>query len=393
MHHFEMRNGNLFAEEVPVSELVRTHGTPLYIYSAATIRRHFETFDSAFAGLRHLTCYSVKANSNVNLLRLMGSMGAGLDIVSGGELYRGLAAGVPAERIVYSGVGKRPEEIKEALSAGILMFNVESLAELVRINDIAQGMGAVAKVSFRINPDVDPKTHPYISTGMKKNKFGLDLEKSLEAYALARDLTAIEPVGIDCHIGSQLTSISPFLEALDKILNFKAKLDEMGLSISYLDLGGGLGITYNEEEPPHPREFGEALTARLRDMPLTVILEPGRVIVGNAGILATQVVYTKQTPSKRFLIVDAAMNDLVRPALYDSFHRIGEITAHDRPPVKVDVVGPICESSDVFAQDFMLNESSRGDLIAIRSAGAYGETMASRYNCRELPASYFSDSI
>ena len=391
MHHFEMRNGNLFAEEVPVSELVRTHGTPLYIYSAATIRRHFETFDSAFAGLRHLTCYSVKANSNVNLLRLMGSMGAGLDIVSGGELYRGLAAGVPAERIVYSGVGKRPEEIKEALSAGILMFNVESLAELVRINDIAQGMGAVAKVSFRINPDVDPKTHPYISTGMKKNKFGLDLEKSLEAYALARDLTAIEPVGIDCHIGSQLTSISPFLEALDKILNFKAKLDEMGLSISYLDLGGGLGITYNEEEPPHPREFGEALTARLRDMPLTVILEPGRVIVGNAGILATQVVYTKQTPSKRFLIVDAAMNDLVRPALYDSFHRIGEITTHDRPPVKVDVVGPICESSDFLARDRELPGMEQGEYLAVYSAGAYGFAMSSNYNSRPRAAEILVD--
>jgi diaminopimelate decarboxylase len=391
MHHFEMRNGNLFAEEVPVSELVRTHGTPLYIYSAATIRRHFETFDSAFAGLRHLTCYSVKANSNVNLLRLMGSMGAGLDIVSGGELYRGLAAGVPAERIVYSGVGKRPEEIKEALSAGILMFNVESLAELVRINDIAQGMGTVAKVSFRINPDVDPKTHPYISTGMKKNKFGLDLEKSLEAYALARDLTAIEPVGIDCHIGSQLTSISPFLEALDKILNFKAKLDEMGLSISYLDLGGGLGITYNEEEPPHPREFGEALTARLRDMPLTVILEPGRVIVGNAGILATQVVYTKQTPSKRFLIVDAAMNDLVRPALYDSFHRIGEITAHDRPPVKVDVVGPICESSDFLARDRELPGMEQGEYLAVYSAGAYGFAMSSNYNSRPRAAEILVD--
>ena len=391
MHHFEMRNGNLFAEEVPVSELVRTHGTPLYIYSAATIRRHFETFDSAFAGLRHLTCYSVKANSNVNLLRLMGSMGAGLDIVSGGELYRGLAAGVPAERIVYSGVGKRPEEIKEALSAGILMFNVESLAELVRINDIAQGMGTVAKVSFRINPDVDPKTHPYISTGMKKNKFGLDLEKSLEAYALARDLTAIEPVGIDCHIGSQLTSISPFLEALDKILNFKAKLDEMGLSISYLDLGGGLGITYNEEEPPHPREFGEALTARLRDMPLTVILEPGRVIVGNAGILATQVVYTKQTPSKRFLIVDAAMNDLVRPALYDSFHHIGEITAHDRPPVKVDVVGPICESSDFLARDRELPGMEQGEYLAVYSAGAYGFAMSSNYNSRPRAAEILVD--
>ncbi len=391
MHHFEMRNGRLFAEEVPVSDLIAAHGTPLYIYSAATIRRHFETFDSAFAGLTHLTCYSVKANSNVNILRLMGDMGAGLDIVSGGELYRGLAAGVPGERIVYSGVGKRPEEIKEALAADILMFNVESLAELVRINDIAQSMGRRARVSFRINPDVDPKTHPYISTGMKKNKFGLDLEKSLEAYALARDLQAIDPVGIDCHIGSQLTSISPFLEALDKILGFKARLDEMGLSISYLDLGGGLGITYNEEEPPHPREFGEALTTRLKGMPLTVILEPGRVIVGNAGILATQVVYTKQTPSKRFLIVDAAMNDLVRPALYDSFHRIGEVEVHDRPPVKVDVVGPICESSDFLARDRELPGMEQGEHLAVYSAGAYGFAMSSNYNSRPRAAEVLVD--
>ena len=391
MHHFEMRDGELFAEEVRVADLAAAHGTPLYVYSAATIRRHFDAFDSAFSGLDHLTCYSVKANSNVNVLRLMGEQGAGMDIVSGGELHRALTAGIPSGRIVYSGVGKRAEEIRAALEADILMFNVESLAELARINDIAGDMGRKARISFRINPDVDPKTHPYISTGMKKNKFGLDIEKSLEAYQLARDLPAIEPVGIDCHIGSQLTSINPFLEALDKILAFKARLDDMGLGIRHLDLGGGLGITYNEEEPPHPREFGEALTSRLKDMDLKVILEPGRVIVGNAGILVTQVVYLKETPSKRFVIVDAAMNDLIRPSLYDSYHPIGEVAAHDRPKAKVDVVGPICESGDFLARDRELPGLEQGEYLAVYSAGAYGFAMSSNYNSRPRAAEILVD--
>lgn len=391
MHHFEMRDGELFAEEVRVADLAAAHGTPLYVYSAATIRRHFDAFDSAFSGLDHLTCYSVKANSNVNVLRLMGEQGAGMDIVSGGELHRALTAGIPSGRIVYSGVGKRAEEIRAALEADILMFNVESLAELARINDIAGDMGRKARISFRINPDVDPKTHPYISTGMKKNKFGLDIEKSLEAYQLARDLPAIEPVGIDCHIGSQLTSINPFLEALDKILAFKARLDDMGLGIRHLDLGGGLGITYNEEEPPHPREFGEALTSRLKDMDLKVILEPGRVIVGNAGILVTQVVYLKETPSKRFVIVDAAMNDLIRPSLYGSYHRIGEVAAHDRPKAKVDVVGPICESGDFLARDRELPGLEQGEYLAVYSAGAYGFAMSSNYNSRPRAAEILVD--
>ncbi|MCM0754356.1 diaminopimelate decarboxylase [Desulfovibrio aminophilus] len=391
MHHFEMRDGELFAEEVRVADLAAEHGTPLYVYSAATIRRHFDAFDSAFSGLDHLTCYSVKANSNVNVLRLMGEQGAGMDIVSGGELHRALTAGIPSERIVYSGVGKRAEEIRAALAADILMFNVESMAELERINEIATDMGKVARISFRINPDVDPKTHPYISTGMKKNKFGLDIEKSLEAYRLARELPGIEPVGIDCHIGSQLTSINPFLEALDKILAFKARLDEMGLAIRHLDLGGGLGITYNEEEPPHPREFGEALTARLKGLGLKVILEPGRVIVGNAGILVTQVVYLKDTPSKHFVIVDAAMNDLIRPSLYDSFHRIGEVTAHDRPKLKADVVGPICESGDFLARDRELPGLEQGEYLAVYSAGAYGFAMSSNYNSRPRAAEILVD--
>ncbi|WP_147821439.1 diaminopimelate decarboxylase [Salidesulfovibrio onnuriiensis] len=382
MHHFQYREGKLHAEEVGVRQLAEQYGTPLYIYSAATLRRHFEAFDSAFRGLDHLTCYSVKANSNVSLLRLLAQQGAGMDIVSGGELYRALKAGVAPEKIVYSGVGKKTHEIREALEAGILMFNVESTAELERINEVAGDMGKVAKVSFRINPDVDPKTHPYISTGMKKNKFGLDIEHSLKAYERARDMEFVEPVGMDCHIGSQLTTIEPFLEALDKLIAFYNQLGDMGVEIKFLDLGGGLGIRYNEEEPPHPEEFGKALTEKLKDLPLTVILEPGRVIAGNAGIMITEVVYTKQTPSKNFVIVDGAMNDLVRPALYDSYHRIAEVEERGRGVVDVDIVGPICESSDFLARDRDIPAVEQGELLAVFSAGAYGFTMSSNYNSR-----------
>lgn len=391
MHHFEMKNGTLFAEGVSVKELAQRFGTPLYVYSSATLKRHFQAFDSAFDTMEHLTCYSVKANSNLAVLRLLASLGAGMDIVSGGELYRALLAGVPASKIVYSGVGKKPAEIAQALNAGILMFNVESVQELIRINDVAREMGKVAQVSFRINPDVDPKTHPYISTGMKKNKFGLSIESALDAYAMARDLPAIEPVGMDCHIGSQLTTIEPFLEALDKLLAFYEKLKAMNLDIRYLDLGGGLGIPYNEEEPPHPKEFGAALTKAMNGLPLKVILEPGRVIVGNAGILVAEVLYTKQTPSKSFVIVDAAMNDLVRPSLYGSFHRIEEVEPQGRSALDVDVVGPICESGDFLAKDRQLPEMRQGELLAVYSAGAYGFTMSSNYNTRTRAAEILVD--
>jgi len=391
MHHFEMKNGTLFAEGVSVKELAKRFGTPLYVYSTATLKRHFQAFDSAFNSMEHLTCYSVKANSNLSVLRLLASLGAGMDIVSGGELYRALLAGVAAEKIVYSGVGKKPSEIAQALNAGILMFNVESVQELVRINDVARELGKVAQVSFRINPDVDPKTHPYISTGMKKNKFGLSIESALDAYAMARDLPGIEPVGMDCHIGSQLTTIEPFLEALDKLMAFYEKLKGMNLNIRYLDLGGGLGIPYNEEEPPHPKEFGAALTKAMSGLPLKVILEPGRVIVGNAGILVTEVLYTKQTSSKSFVIVDAAMNDLVRPSLYGSFHRIEEVEPQGRPALDVDVVGPICESGDFLAKDRQLPEMRQGELLAVYSAGAYGFTMSSNYNTRTRAAEILVD--
>lgn len=391
MHHFSYINGELHAEDVPVRQLAKQYGTPLYIYSAATIRRHFKAFDSAFDGLPHMTCFSVKANSNLSVLRLMGQMGGGVDIVSGGELYRALKAGIPASKIVYSGVGKKEHEIREALEADILMFNVESVPELQRINDIAMKMGKVARISFRINPDVDPKTHPYISTGMKKNKFGLDIKHSRKAYLLAKDLPAIEPVGIDCHIGSQLTTIEPFLETLDKLLEFYRELIELGLDIRYLDLGGGLGITYDQEEPPHPEEFGRALTSALQGLPLTVILEPGRVIVGNTGILVTEAQYLKSTPSKNFIIVDAAMNDLIRPALYQSYHGVAEVAPQGRSELEYDVVGPICESSDFLARERKLPEIHQGELLAVFSAGAYGFTMASNYNSRPRAAELLVD--
>jgi diaminopimelate decarboxylase len=382
MHHFEYRDGILFAEEVSVTSLAEKYGTPLYIYSAATFRRHFKAFDSAFSDLDHLTCYSVKANSNLSVLKMLAEEGAGMDIVSGGELYRALKAGVAPEKIVYSGVGKRASEIKQALEAGILMFNVESVAEVVKINEVAKEMDTIAKVSFRINPDVDPQTHPYISTGMAKNKFGLDIEHSLEAYKMTMDMDNVEAIGMDCHIGSQLTNIDPFLEALEKLLDFYEKLKDLGIDIKYLDLGGGLGISYDDEEPPHPSEFGQALADKLKDVPLKIILEPGRVIAGNAGVMITEVVYTKSNPTKNFLIVDGAMNDLVRPSLYGSYHRIGEVEKHNREIKEYDVVGPICESSDFLARDRELPGIIEGERLVVYSAGAYGFTMSSNYNSR-----------
>lgn len=391
MNHFEYRDDRLFAEDVPVEEIVARFGTPTYVYSSATFRRHYEAFDSAFARLPHMVCYSVKANSNIHILKLLAEKGAGVDIVSGGELYRALKAGVPGERIVFSGVAKTADEIEDALKAGILMFNAESLDELKAIDATAGRLGAKARVALRINPDVDPKTHPYISTGMKKNKFGLDMETALAGYEMARDMANVEPVGIDCHIGSQLTTLEPFLEALDKVLGFYRRLKDMGIEVTYLDLGGGLGITYNEEEPPHPSAFGEALTERLKDLPLTLILEPGRVISGNAGILAFRTLYTKTTPVKKFLIVDAAMNDLVRPSLYGSYHRIEEVTKMGRPVEIVDVVGGICESTDFLARDREMPAVEPGEHLAAFSAGAYGMTMSSQYNSRRRAAEVLVD--
>lgn len=391
MHHFQYKEGQLWAEDLSVTGLAETYGTPLYVYSTATLRRHYQAFDSAFAGLDHLTCFSAKANSNLSVLSLLGQWGAGVDIVSGGELYRALKAGIAPGKIVYSGVGKQRHEIEQALEADILMFNCESLPELELINAVAEEKGCVARVSLRINPDVDPQTHPYISTGLKKNKFGLDLEQSEEAYRIARDLPGVEPIGMDCHIGSQLTSVEPFLEALERLKRFYVRLQDMGLHIRYLDLGGGLGITYDEETPPHPEQLGSALADSLQGYDLTLILEPGRVIAGNAGIMVSKVLYTKTSEAKHFAVVDAAMNDLVRPSLYGAYHRLAEVEPHHRSELSMDIVGPICETGDFLAQDRTLPELAPGELIAAFSAGAYGFTMASQYNSRPRAAEVLVD--
>ncbi len=386
MHYFHIKEGQLWAEEVPVMRIIKQVSTPVYIYSARTLRRHFHAFDSAFYSIPHFTCFSVKCNSNLGVLRLLQGEGAGADVVSGGELYRALRANISPEKIVFSGVGKQEGEIREALRAGILMFNVESLQELERINEIAISMGKKARISFRINPDVDPRTHPYISTGLKENKFGIDINDAVYAYKSAQEMSGVEPVGIDCHIGSQLTEISPFLDALDRLKILYTELKDCGIRIRYLDIGGGLGIPYKEEEPPHPREFGEALSRSLGGYPITLILEPGRVIAGNAGILATRVIYTKETRTKNFLIVDAGMNDLIRPCLYGSYHRIAEVEPKKREEKVYDVVGPICESGDFLAKDRVLPEIKEGEYLAVFSVGAYGFVMSSQYNSRPRAA-------
>jgi diaminopimelate decarboxylase len=382
MHHFHYRNDELYCEDVSLREIAQSVGTPCYVYSSATLQQHFTVFDSAFEGVPHLTCYSVKANSNLAILGLFASLGGGADIVSGGELFRALRAGIPAERIVYSGVGKSRDEIDYALREKILMFNIESIQELEHINSRAAALGAKAKIALRVNPDVDPKTHPYISTGMKKNKFGIDIEEAVRTYARAKEMEHIEILGIDCHIGSQLTDTAPFIEALVRLKMLVGRLNEIGIAIRYLDLGGGLGISYHDESPPHPREYAQAVMNEIRDMPCTLIIEPGRVIVGNAGILLTQVLYEKKTPSKQFMIVDAGMNDLVRPSLYGSYHSIQPVEKKNRKSLVVDVVGPICESSDFIARDRELPEMQPGEFMAVMSAGAYGFSMSSNYNSR-----------
>jgi diaminopimelate decarboxylase len=391
MDYFECRKGELWAEEVRVSELVEQYGTPLYVYSTKTLKRHYHAFDTALGRLEHLTCFSVKANSNVNLLRVLGGLGAGMDIVSGGELHRALEAGIQPGKIVFSGVGKQDHEIEKALAADILMFNVESIQELDRIGSIAARMNTVARIGIRINPDVDPKTHPYISTGLSKNKFGLDMLEATGAFLMAKENPSLEPVGMDCHIGSQLTEIEPFVEALKKLLAFADQLRSSGIAIRNLDLGGGLGITYDTEAPPLPADLGRAISDTVADRALTVILEPGRAIAGNAGILVTRVIYTKKNKAKHFVIVDAAMNDLVRPSLYHAYHRIGEVVLRGRPQITVDVVGPICESSDFLAQARLLPEVQPGEALAVFSAGAYGFSMSSQYNSRPRAAEVIVD--
>jgi len=372
----------MFCEDVPVPEIAKNVGTPFYLYSHATLRHHFLVFQEAFKGVPHLICFSAKSNSNLAVLRLFGSLGGGLDIVSGGELFRGLQAGIPTDRIVYSGVGKRDDEIEYALQSGILMFNIESHQELELINRYGTRLKKKAPIALRVNPDVDPKTHPYISTGMKREKFGLGMESAAEAYKSAAAFPHVEVVGISCHIGSQVTEIAPFVDALHRVKELIATLETFGISVSYLDIGGGLGITYDRESPPHPNEYGRAISEALGDSAFTLILEPGRVIVGNAGILVTRVLYTKKGETKDFVIVDAAMNDLVRPSLYDAYHAIEPVVRDQRERIRADVVGPICESGDFLAKDRDTPRVEAGDLLAVMSAGAYGFTMSSNYNSR-----------
>jgi diaminopimelate decarboxylase len=382
MHHFHYKNGELYCEEVPVGRVAKAVGTPFYLYSHATLSQHFKAFDGAFEAMAHLTCFSMKSNSNLAIIRLFALEGGGMDIVSGGELYRALRAGVSPSKIVYSGVGKRPEDLQYALDSDILLFNAESVQELHRLDDLGRRRGRRARVAIRVNPDVDPKTHPYISTGLRENKFGIDIREAPEVYALAARLEHLEPTGISCHIGSQLTEVRPFVDALLRLKTLIETLARQGIAVRYLDIGGGLGITYNSEAPPHPRDYAAAIRENLGETDLTLILEPGRVIVGNAGILVTEVLYTKSSKDKVFIIVDAAMNDLIRPSLYGSYHAIQPVKKEGSDRVKADVVGPICESGDFLAKGRELAPSEPGDLLAVMSAGAYGFTMSSNYNSR-----------
>ncbi len=382
MDHFCLKNGELYCEDVPVKAVAEDVGTPFYLYSSATLTRHFRAFEKAFRDRSHLICFAVKANSNLSILNLLAGLGSGVDIVSGGELYRSLKAGVPANRIVYSGVGKTREEIRQALEAGILMFNVESTGELQLLDQVARAMGTRARVGLRVNPDVDPKTHPYISTGLKKNKFGLPMDQAKEVYQMAHAMDGIEVTGIDCHIGSQLTELSPFVDALDRIKALIFELESMGITLKYIDVGGGLGIRYQDESPPEPDHYARAVMSRLKDLPHTLILEPGRAIAGNAGILVTRILYTKDSGDKRFYIVDAGMNDLARPSLYKAYHHIIPVEEKETPEVLTDVVGPICETGDFLARDRLMPGLSAGSLLAVKSAGAYGFTMSSNYNSR-----------
>ena len=382
MNDFQYVNNELWCEECPITTIAKEIHTPFYLYSHKTLSNHFKVFDKSFADIHHIICFAAKANSNLSILRIFAKLGSGADIVSGGELFRVLKAGIDPRKIVYSGVGKNKEEIEYALASNILMFNAESSQELQVINECAGKMKKKAGVALRINPDVDPKTHPHITTGLRDNKFGLDIKSALEQYRTARNLCNLDIIGVSCHIGSQVTQMSPFLEAFDRVKNFVLQLKTEGFAIKYLDLGGGLGIRYNEEGPPHPSEYASSIIPIVNELDCTFILEPGRVIVGNAGILVTKVLYNKSNIEKNFIIVDAGMNDLVRPSLYSSYHQIQPVLKKDGNEIIADVVGPICESGDYLAKKRQLPMFERDDLMAVMSAGAYGFTMSSNYNSR-----------
>jgi diaminopimelate decarboxylase len=382
MNYFEYRDGRLSAEEVSVREIAEQVGTPVYIYSARTLRRHFRVVREAFAGTDTIICYAVKALSNLTILKLFSDLGAGFDIVSAGELVRCLKAGADPGKIVFSGVGKTDHEIEMALKTGILMINVESRPELYRVSEVARRLRLTAPVSLRVNPDLNPATHPHISTGHRDSKFGIPLSQVREYYSEARGLPHLALIGLTTHIGSQITDTAPFVEAAQKVATIVRDLRSDGIALKYLDLGGGLGIPYYEQPPP-PAEYAAALLGPLHDLGLTVIIEPGRVLVGNAGILVTRVLYVKETDVKRFVVVDGAMNDLIRPVLYEAYHEIRPVEQRrGSSPQVADVVGPICESGDFFARERVLPEVQAGDLLAVMSAGAYGFVMSSNYNSR-----------
>lgn len=392
MDFFQYKNEQLYVEDLPVKQLAEEFGTPLYIYSRATLERHWHAFDSALGEHPHLICYAVKANSNIGILNVMAKLGSGFDIVSQGELERVLAAGGEASKVVFSGVAKSRSEIMRALEVGIRCFNVESIAELHHINQIAGEMGKIAPISLRVNPDVDAHTHPYISTGLKENKFGVSVDEAREVYKLAATLPHVKITGMDCHIGSQLTELQPFLDATDRLIRLMEQLKEDGITLKHLDLGGGLGVTYTDETPPHPSDYATALLNKLKDYEdLEIILEPGRAIAANAGILVAKVQYLKSNESRNFAITDTGMNDMIRPALYEAYMNIIEIDRTlGREKAIYDVVGPVCETSDFLGKQREL-AIAEGDYIAQRSAGAYGASMSSNYNSRPRTAEVLVD--
>ncbi len=386
MGDFRYKKDRLFCEGVALDRIAETVGTPAYIYSHQTLCHQLRAYHKAFSGVPHLIAFAVKANANIAILKLFASEEGGGDIVSGGELHRALVAGMSPQRIVFAGVGKTKEEMRVALSEGILMFNVESSQELIALDEVAKEFQVQAPVALRVNPDVNPKTHPYISTGLKKSKFGIELSAAIQHYQLATRLSNIRVVGIHSHIGSQLTQVKPFVDALKRIYKLIEALRGLGMTITYWDIGGGLGITYKSETPPLPKELAVAILPLLKASGCTIILEPGRSLVGNAGVLITRVIYTKEGEEKKFVVVDAGMNDLIRPSLYDAYHEIWPVVKKKRPLRVVDVVGPICESGDFLAQGRKMVQVLPDELLSVMSAGAYGFSMASNYNARPRPA-------
>jgi diaminopimelate decarboxylase len=391
MDHFHYIDDQLYAEKVPLAWIAEQYGTPCYVYSRATLERHWHAFNDAFEGHPHLVCYAVKANSNIAVLNLLARLGSGFDIVSLGELERVLAAGGDASKIVFSGVGKRVDELQRALEIGIHCFNVESASELKRLDAVAAAMHTTAPISLRVNPDVDANTHPYISTGLKENKFGVDVDAAIELYRFAERLPHLQVIGIDCHIGSQLTTLAPILDALERLLTLIDTLAKEGINICHIDLGGGLGVPYHDEEPPHPQEYAKAIRTRIDKLNLEIIMEPGRAVAANAGVLLTKVEYLKPTQEKDFAIVDAAMNDLLRPALYQAEQQIIPLNRRSQGRDGIyDIVGPVCETGDFLGKDRELSLRA-GDLLAVRSSGAYGFTMSSNYNSRPRAAEVMVD--